>query len=210
MNGKLKRFITRMFSKEISIFFHILAYHQPFHRSWLGKEIQKNPYDLLKYQEIIWKNKPDTIIETGTAKGGSALFFASILDLIGKGKVITIDINKSDIKHSRIEKIIGSSTSGKVLLKVRKLCKGKTMVILDSDHSFNHVNEELINYSDFVSIGQYLVVEDTNINGNPVLDEFGNGPMEAIMQFLKYDDRFIADKDEILTFFPNAWLRRIL
>lgn len=181
---------------------------------WLGVPVLKCPFDLQSYQEIIVDTKPDFIIETGTAYGGSALFFASIFDLVGNGKVITIDVEKNnELSHPRIIQIIGNSVSSEVMGKVSGIVNGgKAMVILDSDHRKEHVLRELRLYNKFVSLGCYLVVEDTNVNGHPVSPEFGPGPMEAVIDFLHENNDFIVDRERekfFLTFFPKGFLRRI-
>lgn len=170
---------------------------------WLGVKTQKLPLDLWLYQEIIFKCRPNLIIETGTAYGGSALFLASICDMIGYGEVVTIDIVKKDFpKHPRITYITGNS------IEVEVAPKGNTMVILDSDHSKNHVLKELNIYSKMVSVGQYLIVEDTNLNHNPVHAGNGPGPNEALKEFI-HDD-FVVDESKFLfTFNPGGYLRRV-
>ena len=114
---------------------------------WLKTPILKFPFDLWVYQEIISEQQPDLIIECGAFKGGSALFLASICDLIGNGKVVTIDINHDDHRppHPRITYLLGSSTSGEVVAEVNALTGkgGSVMVILDSDHHYEHVRKEL-------------------------------------------------------------------
>jgi len=184
--------------------------------SWLGVPIKKCPLDLMIYQEIIFESKPDTIIECGTASGGSALFLASICDLLGNGKIITIDIDdvKGRPKHKRINYVIGSSTSKETVGCIEKFIddKDKVMVILDSDHRKNHVIKELRIYSRYVSKGYYLIVEDSNINGHPVLKVFGPGPMEAIDEFLVENANFVVDTSRekfYLTFNPKGYLKRI-
>jgi len=184
--------------------------------SWLGVPIKKCPLDLMIYQEIIFESKPDTIIECGTASGGSALFLASICDLHGNGKIITIDIDdvKGRPKHKRINYVIGSSTSKETVGCIEKFIddKDKVMVILDSDHRKNHVIKELRIYSRYVSKGYYLIVEDSNINGHPVLKVFGPGPMEAIDEFLVENANFVVDTSRekfYLTFNPKGYLKRI-
>lgn len=202
--------------------FYIRAFHKLYYYSgfrtwqntyWLGIPVQKCPLDLWVYQEIIYETKPGVIIETGTARGGSTLFLASICDLIRKGEVITIDIFDSGISHPRITKIIGDSISEKVTNQVKKIIGNRSaMVVLDSDHQKNHVLRELELYSKFVSIGNYLVVEDTNINGHPVLPNYGEGPMEAVKEFLQKEDSFQIDRDKekfFLTFFPKGFLKKI-
>lgn len=180
---------------------------------YMGIPIQKWPCDLQTYQEVIWETKPDTIVETGTLFGGSALYFAHLLDAIGNGKVITVDIeNIPDWeypKHPRITYLLGkSSTDSQVLEQVKSLVNGKTMVILDSDHSKAHVLKELQLYASLVSSESYLVVEDTNINGHPVSPEFGPGPQEALDEWP--NRRFLLDtgRSSKFEFSFHTWLYR--
>jgi len=197
--------------------FHWLFYNSGVWENtyWLGSKCLKCPLDLWVYQEIISDLKPDIIIETGTYKGGSALFLASICDLLGKGITITIDIEKQITpKHERIKYVIGSSTDKQIINEIKYLINNKEsiMVILDSDHSKEHVLKELKIYSEFVSVSSYLIVEDTNINGHPVLPNFGSGPMEAVDEFLKNNISFIRDKNKekyFLSFNPRGFLRRV-
>jgi cephalosporin hydroxylase len=192
---------------------------------WLGIPIYKNPMDLLVIQEIIFKHSPDLIIETGTGRGGSALFYASLFELMGSnGKVITIDIHQtSEMQNAfskvsfslknRIAFIFGSSTNALVYEKVKALTKGKkVMVFLDSWHSEDHVFEEMNLYGDLVSVGQYLIVEDSHI-WHPVPWEYEDkGPMGAIDRFLAVNDNFEIDENcerQIFTFNPRGHLRRI-
>lgn len=148
--------------------------------------------------------------------GGSALFLASMCDLVDNGKVATIDIECKEGRptHRRITYLLGSSTSKEIVEQLRKLIsdKDKVMVILDSDHHKEHVLSELRIYSEFITKGSYLIVEDTNINGHPVVPEFGPGPMEAADEFLKENKCFIVDRDKekfYLTFNPNGFLRKM-
>lgn len=200
--------------------FHILYYEAAAETwrdtTWLGTEVQKNPMDLMVYQEIIYQTKPDWIIDAGTYRGGSALFFASICDLMEHGRVISIDINvlEGRPQHKRIQYLLGSSISSEVLGKIRSLIApaDKVMVSLDSDHSKEHVLKELKIYSHMVTVGNYLVVEDTDINGHPVLRNFGPGPMEALEDFLKENKDFVPDRSRekfLLTFNPKGYLRRV-
>lgn len=197
--------------------FHWLYYDSGVWKNtyWLGIECLKCPLDLWVYQEIISDLKPDIIIETGTYKGGSALFLASICDLVGKGSIITIDIKKQITpKHERIKYIIGSSTDKKIINEIQYLINNKenVMVIIDSDHSKEHVLKELKIYSEFVSVSSYLIVEDTNINGHPVHPNFAPGPMEAVDEFLRNNINFVRDKNKekfFLSFNPRGFLRRV-
>lgn len=183
---------------------------------WLGIEVEKNPLDLWVYQEIIYSLRPDLIIEIGSFMGGSALFMASILDLIGSGRVISVDIQDRSgrPKHSRIEYIIGNSIEPATVAKVRsKMVSGeKVLVILDSNHFKDHVLAEMWAYSGMVSTNSYLIVEDGNINGNPVNKEHGPGPAEAITEFLARNGNFVVNRrleKYYLTFNPGGYLLRV-
>jgi cephalosporin hydroxylase len=183
--------------------------------SWLGYQAVKTPNDLIVYQEIITQCRPELIIETGTRWGGSALFLASICDLLGRGRVITVDVEEFDNRpnHDRIEYMRGSSTDPELFSNVKKIAdlSSSVMVILDSDHTERHVSRELDMYADIVSVGQYLIVEDTNINGHPVRPEFGPGPWEAVEGFLGNDSRFVRDAQRerfLVTASPSGFLLR--
>lgn len=188
---------------------------------WLGVQTAKCPLDLWIYQEILCEVRPDFVIESGTAEGGSALFLASMFDLLGKGRVITIDIEEHPDRpqHERITYLSGSSTSPAVLSEVRRLLgrdgsavNQRVIVLLDSDHSRDHVAAELRLYGELVSPNSYLIVEDTNVNGHPVSPEFGPGPMEAVDEFLEENGNFVVDRQRekfYMTFNPGGYLRRI-
>lgn len=201
--------------------FHELYYDYVLQHTWkqtffLGTIIEKCPLDLFIYQEILYELKPDIIIETGTAYGGSSIFLASICDLINYGQVITIDIkdyHKSP-QHKRITYLVGSSTSKRIVNQVKKMIKNKNkiLVILDSDHSKKNVLEELMIYSKFVTKESYIIVEDSNVIGHPVYSSYGPGPMEAIEEFMKRNINFAIDKTRekfLLTFNPDGYLKRI-
>lgn len=198
--------------------------------TWMGRPIIQYPQDILAMQEIIWQVKPDLIIETGIAHGGSLLFYASMLELLKSGKAIGVDIeirkyNKIQIKKSpfynRIELIEGSSIDPKVFEYVSSLsinCK-KIMVILDSNHTHEHVFNELILYSRLVGVGSYLVVFDTIIEDLPrgffndrPWDK-GNNPKTAVMEFLRNNDQFVVDKEImnklLITSAPDGYLKRV-
>ena len=204
--------------EEVVASFHRLYYDSMVWRDtyWQGVETQKTPFDLWAYQEIVFELKPDVIVETGTFDGGSALYLATMCDLVGAGKVITVDLEARPYRprHPRITYVEGhSSTSVEAVEKVRAGLGGsqKVMVILDSDHARNHVLDELKIYSKMVTPGQYLIVEDTNINGHPVLAEFGPGPMEAVDAFLRENRDFEIDPTREKFFFsfnPRGYLKR--
>jgi cephalosporin hydroxylase len=184
--------------------------------SWLGVPVLKCPFDLWIYQEIITSVKPDIIIECGTAHGGSALYLASVCDLINHGRIITIDIrdNQNRPDHKRIKYLKGSSISAEKVEQVkREIHKEDTvLVILDSLHKYNHVLQELELYKELVTPGSYLIVEDTNINGHPIRPGCGKGPMEAVEEFLENNKEFTVDRSKekfMLTFNPNGYLKKI-
>jgi cephalosporin hydroxylase len=199
--------------------FHRLYYHDTGtwrDTHWLGVRTLKCPLDLWIYQEILQELRPQLIVECGTAFGGSALFLASICDLVGSGKILTIDIESKPERpmHPRITYLLGSSVDPGVFEQVRSMvpADGHVLVLLDSDHSAAHVSQELLMYSDLVTVGSFLVVEDSNINNHPVLPAFGPGPMEALDAFLKVNDQFLVDEGKQkhhLTFNPRGFLRRI-
>jgi cephalosporin hydroxylase len=182
---------------------------------WMGTRVAKCPLDLWTYQEILSDVKPDIIIECGTLYGGSAAFLASICDLLETGRIITIDVRpREDVPvHPRIRYLHGSSTAPEILEIIADEIgpEDKVLVILDSDHRKEHVLDELRAYADLVTVGSYLIVEDTNLNGHPVAPEFGSGPMEALEDFLKEDDRFQVDENRekfFLTFNPRGYLHK--
>ena len=180
---------------------------------WLGVAARKCPLDLWIYQEILFETRPEVIIESGTESGGSALFLASVCDLIGEGKVITIDLQDNPLrpKHPRITYVFGSSVAPETIDLVKKSVELQTrvMVILDSDHGKDHVLNELRAYADLVTPGSYLIVEDTNVNNHPVAEDFGPGPMEAVEEFLGTRADFVVDRERekfFLTFNPKGYL----
>ena len=200
-----------------------------YHFTWLGRPIIQYPQDMIAVQEIIWQVKPDLIIETGIAHGGSLIFYASMLELLGNdGEVLGIDIdirehNRVEIeKHpmfKRITMIEGSSIDEDIARQVHDFAKNKkqVLVLLDSMHTHDHVLKELEFYSPLVTKGSYLVVFDTIIEDMP--DDFfpdrpwgkGNNPKTAVWEFLKTNDRFEIDKEMenklLITVAPNGYLR---
>jgi cephalosporin hydroxylase len=193
------------------------------HMFFQNVQIEKNPLDLWMMQQIIYEVQPDFIIETGTWKGGSALYFAHTLNGMGleRSKVITVDIqdvHQIASAHPLWKKYVtaftGSSTDPDIVGKIAQLAKGKkTLITLDSDHSMAHVLKEMNLYAPLVSSGSYLVVEDTYIDGVPTDPEFGPGPMAAVRRFLEEGGDKILEQDVtreayIMTFNPGGWLRR--
>jgi cephalosporin hydroxylase len=206
-------------------------YEYSYHFTWLGRPIIQYPQDIIAMQELIWKVKPDLIIETGIAHGGSLIFSASMMELLGgNGHVLGIDIdirehNRQEIeKHplfKRITMIEGSSTDSEIIKKVYAFTKGKKkiLVVLDSLHTYDHVLKELELYSPLVSSESYLIVFDTIIEDMPD-DSFlnrpwgkWNNPKTAVWEFLKRNDRFVVDKDIenklLITVAPDGYLKCI-
>lgn len=208
-----------------------LRYEYLHHFSWLGIPIIQCPQDVMAMQEIIWKTKPDLIIETGIAYGGSLVFYASMLEIIGNnGQVLGIDIdirkhNRMKIeKHpmfKRISMIEGSSVDKHVLKNVYQFAAGKqkVLVVLDSNHTHEHVLQELHSYSSLITMHSYLVVFDTVIEDIP--DELCKGrpwdkesnPKSAVREFLKTNKRFEIDKEIekklLITVAPDGYLKRV-
>jgi len=199
--------------------FHYLYYHRADRTwaatRWLGVPVAKCPLDLWIYQELLAELRPDVIVETGTYRGGSALYFASLCDLLDHGRIYTVDVEADPDwpQHPRIEYLTGSSTSPAVLadLRARIAPHESVLVVLDSDHARDHVLAELEAYRDVVTPGSYLIVEDTNVNGHPVFPGHGPGPWEAVEEFLGRAPEFVADRERerlFLTFNPRGFLRR--
>ena len=199
--------------------------------SWMGVPIIQLPADIMATQEVIWATKPDIIIETGVARGGSVLFMASLLELIGKGKVIGIDIDIRAHSRDSIERhpmakrvllIDGSSTDPSVVAEVRSQIPdgASVMVVLDSDHSRDHVLAELRCYGPMVTRGAYLLIADTILgrldpgqtpqNRSKVWLR-GDEPLSAVETYLGETDRFEVDPDIngklILASSPGGYLR---
>jgi len=204
-------------SQKIIDDFHRLFYDKRVFKrcKWLGNDIWKNPLDLWLYQEIIFKHKPELIIETGSYSGASAHFMASMMSLSGyQGSVISIDIIRVRNSFPNVEFIKGNSVDPQIVELVTQKCANKrTMVVLDSNHRKKHVLKELGIYSKLTSKNQYLIVEDTNLNGHPVLSKGFNGkrpgPMEALDEFLVTTEDFTVDMTMhkfLLTMHPKGFL----
>lgn len=200
-----------------------------YHFTWLGRPVIQFPQDIVAMQEIIWQTKPDLIIETGIAHGGSLIFYASMLELIaGNGTVLGIDIdirthNRVEIeKHpmfKRIQMFEGSSIEDKTIEFVYNAAKGKKsiLVVLDSNHTHTHVCKELELYSPLVTKGSYLVVFDTIIDHMPASFSKNrpwgknNNPKTAVQEFLDSNDRFVVDKELesklLVTVAPDGYLK---
>lgn len=198
--------------------FHRLFYAAPSWSMtmWMGVPTLKSPCDLFALQDILFGLKPALIIETGTAYGGSALFMAHVCDLSGVGHIVSIDLEPHTQlpQHSRITYRRGSSVDPEIVAYVRARaarCDGPVVVVLDSDHHEAHVRAELAAYADLVTPNAFLIVEDTNVNGRPVMPDFGPGPGEAVDAFLAAHPEFSADalpERYLASMHPGGWLRR--
>jgi len=217
-NIVMRKFYSPESNKKVIDEFHKLFYDSQTYNKvyWLGASASKCPFDLFIYQEILYDIKPDIIIECGTAQGGTTYFLATVCDLIGKGKIISMDIEDNPKKpiHKRIKYITGSSTDEGVFNLIKSSIKPSdiVLVILDSAHNKEHVLKELNMYNSLVTKGSYLIVEDSNLNGNPIFPTYGPGPKEAIDEFMKENNDFAADKEKekfFLTFNPNGYLKKI-
>ena len=183
---------------------------------WMGKKADKLPSDAWTYQEIIYETKPDVIVEIGNQYGGSTLFLANMLDILGKGRVIAIDVNHSlvDFQHPRIASITGDANSSEVLSRLSSLISPteNVMVVEDSSHTFENTLSVLRNYSRFVRKGMYFIVEDGICRYPFIEDGPKPGPYEAIHEFLRENKDFVIDKTRekfILTYNPDGYLKRI-
>jgi cephalosporin hydroxylase len=198
--------------------------------TWMGRPIIQYPQDMIAMQEIIWDIKPDLIIETGIAHGGSIIYYASILELIGKGEVLGIDIdirahNRAEIEahpmSKRITMLEGSAISQEIIDKIKPFVEGKktVMVCLDSNHTHAHVLAELQLYSPFVTVDSYLVAFDTIVEDLPT-DLYadrpwtvGDNPKTAVWEFLKSNDDFVInneiDNKLLVSVAPSGYLKRV-
>ncbi len=207
-----------------------LRYRWSYNFSWLGRPVIQFPPDLVAIQELIWQVRPQLVVETGIAHGGSLIHSASILELLGEGRVLGVDIeirphNRAAIEAHpmarRITMIEGSSTDAAVAARVREAARGldRVLVILDSMHTHDHVLRELELYAPLATVGSYCVVLDTIIDDLPK-DAYpdrpwgpGNNPKTAVHAFVRADDRFVIDRELegklLLTSAPDGFLRRV-
>jgi cephalosporin hydroxylase len=184
---------------------------------WLGQPIWQYPLDAWLLQEVISDLRPDLIVETGTYQGGSALFFAGLCTLLGRGRVISIDVDaRETVPHPRIEYIAGSSTDPEVVAEVKarkeELGARQVLIVLDSDHSAAHVRKELEAYAPLVSDGSYVHVQDGMLDHLPRWRRLRPGPAVAIRDFLRAHPEFERDLEVerryVMTAHVSGWLRR--
>lgn len=200
-----------------------------YHFSWMGRPIIQLPQDMIAMQELVWRIQPDLIIECGVAHGGSIIYYASLLQLLGHGEVLGIDVdirahNRQAIESHpmahRITLFEGSSIDLAMVERVRAHAQGKrVMVVLDSNHTHAHVLEELRHYAPLVSVDSYCVVMDTVVEDMPA-DAFpdrpwghGDNPKTAVWAFLEENGDFQIDQTVqdklLLTVASDGYLRRI-
>jgi cephalosporin hydroxylase len=185
--------------------------------TWLGNPIWQNVLDLWTLQEAIAEIRPGVILETGTNRGGSAMFYANLMDLLDNGgRVVTIDIERMhDLEHPRIDFLIGNSVSDEMLDQIKAAvdrAEGPVMVVLDSDHRREHVAAELEAYGPLVTSGSLMLAQDGIVDAHRLFSAGRPGPGPAIADFLARHDEFyvdeLRDRRFLATHHPRGWLRR--
>jgi cephalosporin hydroxylase len=212
------------------------SHRYSYHFKWLGRPVIQYPQDVMAMQELIWATQPDLIIETGIARGGSLVFLASMLELLAAcggaadGRVVGVDIdirpeNRAGVEQHplarRITMLQGSSVAPDVVRQVKALATGRrcVMVILDSNHTHEHVLAELRAYAPLVTVGSYCVVMDTIVEDLPA-DAFpdrpwgkGDNPRTAVREYLSGNDAFVVENAVehklMITVAPGGFLRRV-
>lgn len=217
--------LSRIWAREVT------RHKYPYNFSWMGRPLIQLPQDMIAMQEIIWQVQPDLIIETGIAHGGSLIYYASLLELMGgAGQILGIDIdirphNRAEIeKHPmarRIDLLQGSSIAPDMVAEVHRRAAGKRiLVVLDSNHTHEHVRAELEAYAPLVSVGSYCVVMDTLVEDMPPDLQptnrpwgLGNNPKTAVWDYLEAHPEFEIDKGIqhklLITVAPDGYLKRV-
>ncbi len=207
-----RRPVTRLFEADL-----VARTHNFQSTSWMGVQIMQNVLDLWTIQETISELRPGLLIETGTWEGGSALFYAQLMDLLGHGRVMTIDIDdKNQLDHPRVQFVHGSSTATDTVAHAREAAAaadGPVMVILDGDHSRDHVARELELYAPLVTPGSLLLSQDGIIDTLELFRDARPGPLPANRAFLASHPEFEYDAERnerfLLTHHPLGWMRRV-
>jgi cephalosporin hydroxylase len=186
--------------------------------SWMGVKAWQNPFDLWTLQEVIAEVRPALLVEIGTFEGGSALYYAQLMDLLGNGRVVTIDVMDHPLRaqHPRVSFIQGKSTDPRVVEQVKRSAEqadGPVMVILDGDHSRDNVAQELELFGPLVSPGSYLLSQDGIVDQLDAFGFAGPGPLEANRSFLERHPEFNHDRElnerYMVTHHPLGWMRRL-
>jgi len=206
--------------------FPFAYYHQGFDKNYhfMGYPLLQFPGDLWVYQQLVFETAPECIIATGIYHGGLHLYLASMtwyMPALAKTIIVGVDIKLTEdakqlVGQQPLTLIEGDVLDTETFGKIKALAEGrKTMVILDDDHKASHVKQEIELYAPLVTDGQYLVVEDTNVNGHPVYPGFGRGPREAIQDLMSgptfLNQRFSEDREIWRTnlFTYHTWLKRV-
>lgn len=187
--------------------YHLWYYNTEVWRTttFMGQHSMRSVGDLWNYQEILWQLKPRLAVEFGTNTGGGAYFFSRMLQLVRRdSKVFSVDVTLDRVpqllkEDPHIELMESSSTDPMVFARIKELRReytGPMFLILDSDHAKAHVLSELKGLRDITVSGDYVIVEDTNINGHPVLPGWGDGPYEALQEYVRqFPDDYVLDKE---------------
>lgn len=217
--------------KDAAATFNIISNQEKYsyNFTWMGRPIIQYPQDMIAMQELIWRIQPDLIIETGIAHGGSLIYYASLMELVGKGHVLGIDIdirehNRKEIEAhpmaKRISMIQGSSIDQGIVDQVKEFASSyqTIMVCLDSNHTHDHVLKELEYYAPFTSVNSYCVVFDTIVEDMPkgMYDrpwDVGDNPKTAVWEYLKTHSEFeidhAIDNKLLISVTPEGYLRRV-
>jgi len=217
-----------MSDQEIIDAFHVLWYERRQRQTWrnttwMGVELQQCPLDAWLYQELIHRTRPQVFVEIGIKRGGLTLYLASLFQMLNgddmsTGHVVGVDLGVRAARevvggHARVTLVEGSSTERSTFDNVRRAVAGRpAMVLLDSDHTAQHVRAELDLYHRLVPIGGYLIVNDTNIGGHPALSWKETSPWDAVHDFIAEHPEFVIDREcekHMLTQCPDGYLRRI-
>lgn len=210
--GMTRHQINQSVTQANILYFRSQVFNQT---EWMGVKVAKCPMDMWVYQELMFRLNTDLVIETGTWMGGSALYFAHLFDLMGRGRVLTVDIEQQPglPRHDRIEYLHGSSLDDRIVERLTEASQAarSVLVILDSDHRKDHKLAELQRYAPMVSPGSYLIAEDSCFDYFPAWPEFGAGPASAVREFMRNNLEFEIDRQQerhLLTFAPIGFLRR--
>jgi len=220
----VKEMVQRQYERFLAPSVHGLFYRDLIKKTddfvstrWMGHTMMQNPLDAWVLQETLAELKPELLIESGTHKGGSSLFYAHLFDILDHGEVITIDVQKMhELSHSRVSYLLGSSIDPDIVEQVRQAaaaCTGPVMVILDSAHSEAHVLRELECYAPMVTVGSWCVVQDAVIDTMWMFRDWRPGPLGAIKRFMAGNTEFELDEEHehryLVTNSVKGWLKRV-